>query len=197
MRIAGVDALRSSVCTRITVMVKASPGSTPRRYVPTMCASVQTEVMPRALQRLQRMLRVRKPVAGALKLPRSCTSSWDGSGKCASTGPTCNGRLREPVPASFYGATECAPIHDTANAVRSLVLCLARVGAAFRTPALCLLGNLCAAGWPPFPTQSSSQRESDREQLCECKADALSIRAPRDDVFAVAQNRRLLVLCSC
>jgi hypothetical protein len=71
---------------------------------------VQDEVMPRAMRALTRALRVRNPVQGALKLPRRCTSTWNGSdGKCAQTGPQCNGWLPEAVPESLYGAFECAP----------------------------------------------------------------------------------------
>ena len=37
--------------------------------------------------------------------------------------PTCNGRLPQPVPARFYGATQCASIHDTSDAYVDLVMC--------------------------------------------------------------------------
>jgi hypothetical protein len=65
----------------------------------------------RAIRALSRALRLRAPVQGNLKLPRSCAKIWPPSGECTEyrTEDVCWGTLPQPVPEDFYGDVRCAP----------------------------------------------------------------------------------------
>lgn len=58
---------------------------------------------------LSRLLKLRYPVFGNLKLPRSCSEFLTRTRECFRVGPLCWGALPQEVPDTFFGDAEYAP----------------------------------------------------------------------------------------
>eukprot|EP00892_Ulva_mutabilis_P009928 jgi/Ulvmu1/7307/UM035_0096.1 len=73
---------------------------------PEFATLIRTRVIPRAMRGLSRLLRLRYPVFGNLKLPRSCSEFLTRTRECFSVGPLCWGALPQDVPEDFFGDAE-------------------------------------------------------------------------------------------
>ena len=63
-------------------------------------------MVPRAIRALSRALKIRAPVQGNLKLPRTCSSIITDTMQCARVGELCWGELPQDPPEEYFGDTE-------------------------------------------------------------------------------------------
>jgi hypothetical protein len=66
------------------------------------------EVVPRAIRALKRALRVKAPVVGSFKLPRSCAETFVEENVCKSVGPLCGRSVPiKDLPDSYFNDYQC------------------------------------------------------------------------------------------
>jgi hypothetical protein len=76
-----------------------------------VAARMQTEVVPRAARALKRALRVKVPVSGNLRLPRTCGAVFAGEDVCKEVGPFCGrGVPIQPLPDTVFADYQCDPM---------------------------------------------------------------------------------------
>lgn len=100
--------LQVSALNTLLVVAHTEPASNLdcRSQALTGTLVAQNQVVPRAIRALSRALKLRAPVAGNLKLPRTCASILTDTGKCALVGEMCGGELPQAVPEDYYGEAE-------------------------------------------------------------------------------------------